>query len=339
MGSQIIFSTRRVSTSPPNAQYLKETPTSNSNFETPAEKPQKTQTNPNNVFCSRRSFAQSPYQSDYEDAHSIIFAEEPNYPKQTNGFLGKNTDSNRTNFEKHTGNTFGEFFKLIDGLHEGSEQKKLEAYDLLLQKYADFPENSEILWRLGRSMVIVAELEERQGNKAGKKSNLEKGLQLLEKCLDVNASADAHKWYAIITGMLGPFQTVGEKIKGGYLFKEHIEKAINLRPSESTLYHLLGRWSFEVAQLGWVERKAAAAFFGTPPSATLEEALGCFLKADKLEAKLWKENILWVAKCLVSLKRVPEAVNWIEKALNAGSMESDDPNTIKDLMTLKTKYA
>ena len=47
--------------------------------------------------------------------------------------------------------------------------------------------------------------------------------------------------------MLGPFQSVSEKIKGGYLFKEHIEKAINLRPSESTLYHLLGRWSFEVS--------------------------------------------------------------------------------------------
>ena len=143
------------------------------------------------------------YQSDYEDAHSIIYADEPNYSKQSNGVSsGKNPEPNRVpNPGKVTG-TFGEFFKLIDSLHEGSEQKKLEAYDLLLQKYADFPENPEILWRLGRSMVIVAELEERQGNKAGKKTNLEKGLHLLEKCLEVNASADAHKWYAIITGKI-----------------------------------------------------------------------------------------------------------------------------------------
>ena len=32
--------------------------------------------------------------------------------------------------------------------------------------------------------------------------------------------------------------------------------------------------------LSWVERKVAAAMFAEPPTASMEEALACFLKVD-----------------------------------------------------------
>lgn len=78
-------------------------------------------------------------------------------------------------------------------------------------------------------------------------------------------------------------------------FKEHVEKAVSLKPEDPTLHHLLGRWCFEVANLSWLERKAAGMLFADPPTATNEEAMEHLLKADKL-LPAWKENILLLSK-------------------------------------------
>lgn len=64
-----------------------------------------------------------------------------------------------------------------------------------------------------------------------------------------------------------------EKISRGYKYKEHIVKAIELNPSDAVCRYLHGRWCFEVAQIDWLTRRAAAALFGAPPTATIEEAL------------------------------------------------------------------
>lgn len=61
---------------------------------------------------------------------------------------------------------------------------------------------------------------------------------------DMNAAA--HKWFAIALGSIGDFVGVAEKIKNGSVFKEHIDKAMEIDPSDPLLYHLKGRFSYEV---------------------------------------------------------------------------------------------
>jgi len=39
---------------------------------------------------------------------------------------------------------------------------------------------------------------------------------------------------------------VSEKIKNGVLFKEHLDIAISINPTDPILHHLLGRFSYEV---------------------------------------------------------------------------------------------
>ena len=78
--------------------------------------------------------------------------------------------------------------------------------------------------------------------------------------------------------------------------QEHIDRAIELRPEEPILHYLNGRWCFEVAGLSWLEKKAAAALFATPPEATYEQALGFFMKSEELSPGTWKANMLMVAK-------------------------------------------
>lgn len=79
-------------------------------------------------------------------------------------------------------------------------------------------------------------------------------------------------------------------------WQEHIDRAIELRPKEPILHYLNGRWCFEVAGLSWLEKKAAAALFATPPEATYEQALGYFMKSEELSPGTWKANMLMVGK-------------------------------------------
>lgn len=59
-------------------------------------------------------------------------------------------------------------------------------------------------------------------------------------------SAEVHKWYGILVGAKGEFLSVKERILNGTLFKAHIDKALEIKPKDSTLHHLLGRFCYEV---------------------------------------------------------------------------------------------
>ena len=68
-----------------------------------------------------------------------------------------------------------------------------------------------------------------------------------QKALKLNElSPDSHKWYAITLGSRGEFLKINEKIQNGYVFKEHIDRAIILNPNDASLHHLVGRFCFEV---------------------------------------------------------------------------------------------
>lgn len=48
--------------------------------------------------------------------------------------------------------------------------------------------------------------------------------------------------------------------------------------------------------MSWLEKKAAATLFATPPSSTFTEALEDFLKVETLNAGAWKSNMMFIAK-------------------------------------------
>ena len=119
-------------------------------------------------------------------------------------------------------------------------------------------------------------------------------------------SADSHKWFAVTLGARGEFVPTNEKIQNGFIFKEHIDKAISLNPTDGSLHHLLGRFCFEVSlcfgdvtliegvqnvkrdfflqvsSLSWIERKVAATLFSSPPTSSYGEALIHFQTAERI---------------------------------------------------------
>ena len=145
----------------------------------------------------------------------------------------------------------------------------------------------------------------------------------------------AHKWYAILLSESGSFAGTSASIKNSFVVREHFERAAALSPKDATSRHLLGLWCFEVAKLSWIEQKAAAALFATPPTATFAEALDHFEHAERIEPGFYPKNLLLTAQALSRLGRADEAKAALAKCLAATPKSPEDEATLEEARKLK----
>ncbi|NXG58726.1 RMD2 protein, partial [Hemiprocne comata] len=196
----------------------------------------------------------------------------------------------------------------VDNLHKGSEVDKKEGFRLLIEKEDKFENCVDLLWRLARAYGDL---------------------------FDMTTDAEEKRKYyvcvfffsplrfAIMCGYMSQFESVQNKIRNGYLFKEHLDKAIELKPQDPFLYYLNGRWCYSVAQLSWIEKKVATALFGTPPTSTVEEALQNFLKAEEMHPGYSKCNYVYLAKCYKDLGQKNNALKYCDSALSILSVTNE----------------
>ncbi|XP_069017664.1 regulator of microtubule dynamics protein 3-like isoform X3 [Embiotoca jacksoni] len=165
-----------------------------------------------------------------------------------------------------------------DILHTGDAKLKTEGFKLLLDNRAEYGDSREFLWRLARAYSDIYKSTE---DKQERKTYAERGQEEAELALKKGGlNADCHKWFAVLTGLDSKHESMHAKLKSSHVLKEHLDRAIALRDDDPVCFYLLGRWCYEVASLDWLEQKAAAALYHTPPSSTLQDALENFLKED-----------------------------------------------------------
>ncbi|KAG9336531.1 hypothetical protein JZ751_002878 [Albula glossodonta] len=147
-------------------------------------------------------------------------------------------------------------------------------------------------------------------------------------------SSECHKWFAVLTGLTSHYESMHGKLKSSHIFKEHIDRAIILKADDPWCFYLLGRWCYEVASLGWLEKKAAAALYETPPNATLQDALDNFLKAEELSPGFSRTARLYIAKCHKDLGNISQARNWAELAFQTPktSYEDGDSSSLEEAL-------
>ncbi|NXN05264.1 RMD2 protein, partial [Sylvia borin] len=215
------------------------------------------------------------------------------------------------------------FLQQVDSLHKGSEDDKREGFRMLLEKDDKYENCVDFLWRLARAYGDLFEMTTDAEEKRKYFSNMR--------------NLHSNKWehlFAIMCGYMSQFESVQNKIRNGYLFKEHLDKAIELKPQDPFLYYLNGRWCYSVAQLSWLEKKVAAALFGTPPTSTVEEALQNFLKAEEMHPGYSKCNYVYLAKCYKDLGQKNNALKCCDSALSILSVTNEDKEAQKDLEAL-----
>ncbi|KAL0603042.1 Regulator of microtubule dynamics protein 3 [Plecturocebus cupreus] len=220
-----------------------------------------------------------------------------------------------------------------DEMHQGDEQSKREGFQLLLNNKLAYGSRQDFLWRLARAYSDMCELTEEVSEK---KSYALDGKEEAEAALEKGEeSAECHLWYAVLCGQLAEHESIQRRIQSGFSFKEHVDKAIALQPEDPMAHFLLGRWCYQVSHLSWLEKKTATALLESPLSATVEDALQSFLKAEELQPGFSKAGRVYISKCYRELGKNSEARWWMKLALELPDVTKEDLALQKDLEELE----
>ncbi|KAK4037826.1 putative Regulator of microtubule dynamics protein 2/sw [Daphnia magna] len=282
-------------------------------------------------FKKTLSYLSSTSDADYQSAWSDCEGQtEEFFDFPENDALAEQIESNSSAKEAI------DLFDKVDSLLEGSSDDYKIAFGLLTDHESEFGCNVEYLWRAAKSCRMSAQAS--SDAKMQKELSF-KAVDWAQRALAADESnAEANKWFAISLGATSCYCSVSEKIRNGVLFKEHIDKAIEISPSDYLLHHLLGRFSFEVSSLSWIERKVATALFKNIPNGSVEEALSKFMLSEKLRAEPWKTNSLYIAKCFIKLGENAQAMHWINLALAIPVVTPEDRLSQDELVALSAKY-
>ncbi|NXC41297.1 RMD3 protein, partial [Penelope pileata] len=228
----------------------------------------------------------------------------------------------------------GQLLQQADRLHAGDEQEKREGFQLLLNNKLAYADQRDFLWRLARAHSdmcdITEDTEEKKSYASDGKEELEVAFQKWDQ------SAECHQWYAILCGQLAEHESIQKRIQTGYVFKEHVDKAIALKPEDPKSYYLLGRWCYQVSHLGWLEKKTASALFETPPTATVHDALQNFLKVEELSPGFSKAVRVYIAKCYKDLGNNSAALLWTNLASELPVNTKEDAEMERELEEMQS---
>lgn len=226
--------------------------------------------------------------------------------------------------------------KFYERVDQSIDDHPIQAVQALELRKNEFQGRVAWLWRMAKGHRLIA-LQTRDADK--RKAELYKAIAYAERAVEKKPnSAEAHKWYGVAVGARSEFGTVQEKIRDGFTFKEHIDVAVRLSPRDPVLHHLLGRFCYEVSGLSWIERRAAAALFGSVPTASIEEALQHLLRAEELSKACWLENRYIIGRCYIDQKKYKEAIAWLDKAAKCPITSVQDEDIVKEIKALQAKY-
>jgi len=210
-------------------------------------------------------------------------------------------------------------------LREGDAfDEKLEnarALELYLQADRLKPNDPETLWRIARQYALLmndARSEEQQQELG------EKALEYARRGVELNPRhAKSVLSVAICYGRLVRFVPPRMKVEYSRLVKEHAEKALELDPTDSYAYHVLGAWNYELAQMGPFTRTFVKVVYGGMPEASNEEAERLFRKAVELAPQRVSHRVE-LGRTYAALGRKEEARDELRRALSLPNREKDD---------------
>ncbi|XP_063692356.1 regulator of microtubule dynamics protein 1-like [Bolinopsis microptera] len=192
-----------------------------------------------------------------------------------------------------------------------TEQGCEQGLTTLTQLNDQTPDTPQLMWRLARIMYEKAKHNTKAGVNAQK--GLLEALAIAKKGEELSeGNSKSHLWYAILLGDTCKYDDTRVKLTKGLEFEKQVKLSLDIDPYNSTALHLIGRYCFEVSGIKWWEAKIAATLFGCVPQSTYDEALQYFLRADEINSE-WMENSLFIAKCLIALKRNEEAKSWLDR--------------------------
>lgn len=181
-----------------------------------------------------------------------------------------------------------------------------------------------VLWKLARSNVnrgMVAPKDEKPRWFASSE-------ELASRCVALYPdSTEAHFFLAVAIGQMTKVVGNKRKIELSKDVEREAQATLVLDPRHAGAMHILGRWNYEIAGLGWLSKVAAKIVYGgVPPGASYENAKQWFERAIAIRPDL-PLNHLWLGETLIRVHDYPGAREELQACLDLNDAMWDDPLT------------
>lgn len=183
--------------------------------------------------------------------------------------------------------------------------------------------NCDVLWKLARANVdrgMVAPADEKTRWFASSEGLARRAVALYPD------SSEAHFFLAVAIGQMTKVTGGKRRIELSKDVKREAEAALSLAPEHAGAMHILGRWNYEIAGLGWFSKLAAKVVYGGVPSGSYQEAKQWFERAIVLRPDM-PLNRLWLGETLIKLDDYPGAREELRACLGLDDVLWDDPLT------------
>ncbi len=170
-------------------------------------------------------------------------------------------------------------------------------------------------------------LVERMGeapSKAEKRFLGTEALRLARESVEADDSnSQAHLAFAITLGKVSFLKAANERIKDSGAIRAAAERALELDADNDLAWFVLGRWHYELANLGAGTRFFAETFFGELPDATNERAVENLEAAVALDPKrlMYRAEL---GRAYAKMGDEPKARRELEAALKMKPRDQED---------------
>jgi tetratricopeptide (TPR) repeat protein len=154
-----------------------------------------------------------------------------------------------------------------------------EAESLYVLALTVAPARPEILWRLARLTVSIADVSP----DAERERLYRKAEQYARACIEQNEQiAEGHTWLAAALGNIAMYEGGATKVKLAREIHKEAQRAIELNPNDDIAYSILGSFYRALGGVSWIERQLANMFLGGLPEGGYREAEEALKKAIAL---------------------------------------------------------
>jgi len=182
----------------------------------------------------------------------------------------------------------------------------------------------EVRWKLARANVhrgMVVPEKEREKWFVTAEGHARRATVL---CPD---SPDAHFFLAVSIAQITKVIGGKRRIELSKDVKREAETALAIDPAHAGAMHVLGRWNYEIAGLGWISKVAAKVVYGgVPPGASYEQAKEWFERAIASRPDM-PLNHLWLGESLIKLEDYAGARVHLQECIDRPDVLWDDPRS------------
>jgi tetratricopeptide (TPR) repeat protein len=171
---------------------------------------------------------------------------------------------------------------------------------------------------------LACKIGHRQASKEAQLRYFETARRYAETALKLNPNySDANFVMSLSMGRIALVSSGRQLVEAVKGIKVYADKTVALNPADFRGYHVLGKWYYEISNLGTFKRTAVKIFYGAFPDASYEDARRNYQKSMQLNPT-FNLNYLELAKVYIKLDRNQEAIAALEKLVVMPLKMEDD---------------